>query len=42
MLKKELESLQVGQKVQSKKDNSISTVTGIADKVELDNNKQYS
>lgn len=42
MRKQELMELKAGQKVQSKKDNSISTVTGIADKVELDNNKQYS
>lgn len=42
MRKQELQSLVAGVKIQSKKDNSISTVTGIADKVELDNNKQYS
>lgn len=42
MRKQQLMELKVGDKVISKKDNSISTVTGIADKVELDNNKQYS
>lgn len=42
MRKQQLKELKVGDKVISKKDNSISTVTGIADKVELDNNKQYS
>lgn len=42
MRKQQLMELKVGDKVISKKDNSISTVTAIGAKVTLSNDKQYS